>query len=370
VIAVVAGALANKPSNGGEAWVRLSYLRGLRRLGFTVHFVEEVDGDSVDPAGVAHFDSVAAAGWGVSTWTLIARSGPTLHGDRPRLEQVADEADLLVNVSGNLRTPALLRRFQRTAFLDVDPGYTQIWHEQGVDPIPPHDVYFTIAENIGHGGCAVPEAGIRWRTTRPPVVLADWPQADAGAGASFTTVATWRGTYGPLEHDGRRYGGKLHEFRKVLPLPRLTPLAFEVALDIHEGEERDLVALREHGWHLVDPREATATPHDFRRYVQASAAEFSVAQGAYVETRSGWFSDRTTRYLASGKPALVQDTGFGRLLPVGEGLLSFRSLDDAVDGARALAADYDGHARAARRFAEEHFDSDAVLTRLLADALE
>jgi hypothetical protein len=369
VIAVVAGALANKPSNGGEAWVRLSYVHGLRRLGWTVHFVEEVDGDAAEPAGVAHFDAVAAADGAAASWTLLTRAGATLRGDRDRFDQVASEADLLVNVSGNLREPALLRRFRRSALVDVDPGYTQIWHDGGVEPILPHDVYFTIAENLGRPGCAVPTAGIRWRATRPPVVLADWPRTPAHAGACFTTVATWRGGYGALEHDGRRYGGKLHEFRKVLPLPRLAPQSFELALDISEDEQRDLAALRGHGWRLVDPRAVAATPARFRGYVQSSAGEFSAAQGVYVETRSGWFSDRTTRYLASGKPALVQDTGFGRVLPVGEGLLAFRTLDDAVAGARALDADYERHARAARQLAEECFDSDAVLTRLLADAL-
>ncbi len=92
-----------------------------------------------------------------------------------------------------------------------------------------------------------------------------------------------------------------------------------------------------------------------------------MAQGIYVDTNSGWFSDRTVRYLASGKPALVQDTGFCRNLPVGEGLLAFRTLDEAADGAERIARDYDRHCRAARAVAEEHFDSDRVLGRLLRE---
>jgi hypothetical protein len=118
----------------------------------------------------------------------------------------------------------------------------------------------------------------------------------------------------------------------------------------------------------VDAHEHAASPAAFRSYVQGSGAEFSVAQGVYVETDSGWFSDRTARYLASGKPALVQDTGFSRNLPCGEGLIPFRTLDEAVAGAQAIAAEPECHAHAARAVAEEHFDSDAILDTFLRDA--
>ena len=149
---------------------------------------------------------------------------------------------------------------------------------------------------------------------------------------------------------------------------RLTGLPFEAALDIDSADAADRNALDAQGWRLVDPAVA-ADPDGFRDYVRASGAEFSVAQGIYVETLSGWFSDRSVRYLASGRPVLVQDTGFGRKLPVGEGLLAFRTLAEAVEGARAIVDDYDRHARTARAIAEEHFDSNKVLGALLEDAL-
>ena len=99
--------------------------------------------------------------------------------------------------------------------------------------------------------------------------------------------------------------------------------------------------------------------------MQDSGAEFSVAQGIYVDTHSGWFSDRSIRYLASGKPVLVQDTGFSRNLPVGEGLLAFRTLGEAVAGAREIIAYYDRHSQAARKLAEDYFDSDKVIAAML-----
>jgi hypothetical protein len=195
------------------------------------------------------------------------------------------------------------------------------------------------------------------------VVLDEWPVAEDGFDR-FTTVGKWRSSFGPIE----RYGLKHHEWRKVMRLPALTGLPFEAALDIDPADAADRNVLDVQGWRIMDPAVA-AEPDGFRDYVRGSGAEFSVAQGIYVETRSGWFSDRSVRYLASGRPVLVQDTGFGRTLPVGEGLLAFRTVDEAVEGAHAIVDDYDRHARAARAIAEEHFDSDKVLTALLEDAL-
>jgi hypothetical protein len=157
----------------------------------------------------------------------------------------------------------------------------------------------------------------------------------------------------------------------VISLPaQLDDLRFEIALDIHPGDAKDLATLQTHGWRIVDPKEQVPDPASFRRYVQGSGAEFSVAQAIYVKAEVGWFSDRTVRYLASGRPALVQDTGFSRIYPVTEGLVPFRTLAEAVDGARRISAAYEAHSEGARRLAEEYFDSDKVLERFLEQALE
>ncbi len=158
---------------------------------------------------------------------------------------------------------------------------------------------------------------------------------------------------------------KAHEFRKFVTLPTLTGHDFEIALDVDPADRQDVDALRDHDWRVVDPRAVAGDPFAFRRYIQDSAAECSVAQGIYVETRTGWFSDRTVRYLASGKPALVQDTGFAGTYPTGRGLVAFRTLDEAARGADLIMRDYEAHARAARAIAEHWFDSDRVLTDLL-----
>jgi hypothetical protein len=187
------------------------------------------------------------------------------------------------------------------------------------------------------------------------------------APARFTTVAAWRGGYGPVHADGKLYGLKVHEFRKFIELPRHADAIFEIALDIHPADQKDRLALEHNCWCLVDPHEAAGDSSAFRHYVQQSGAEFSVAQSIYVQTNSGWFSDRSVRYLASGKPVLVQDTGFRRHLPVGKGLIAFRTFEEAVRGTQAIAADYPAHCLAAREIAEQYFDSDKVLNRLLEE---
>jgi hypothetical protein len=356
--AIVAGALANKPWNGGNAWTRLSFLLGLRQLGLEVYFVEQVKRATEE--GRLYFKLVTES---------FSIPGALIQTDSPipvEALEAAESAELLVNIGGHLTFELLKRPPRHKVFLDDDPAYTQFWHAAGQlgDRLAGHDAYFTYGTNIGGPGCPIPTSGIDWCAILPPVVLSEWPAAH-GRLDRFTTVASWRGAYDPVEHDGRVYGLKAHEFRKVADLPERVARTFEIALDIHEADARDRDLLEGHGWQLVDPRIAAGTPKAFRDYVQGSGAEFSVAQGIYVETQSGWFSDRTVSYLASGKPALVQDTGFSLTIPVGDGLLAFRTLEEAAVGAERLGAEYEAHAAAARAIAEEYFDSQVILTRLL-----
>jgi hypothetical protein len=276
---------------------------------------------------------------------------------------MAGEAEALVNISGHLTHPFLFPLPSTRVYVDLDPGFTQLWHARG-DPgarLEGHGHFFTVGTNIGTPDCPIPTEGVPWRPIAPPVLLDQWVVAAGRDRDRFTTVASWRGPYGTIEHEGGTLGLKVHEFRRFATLPGHVEATFELALDIDPSEERDLEMLRREGWTLVDPLEVASTPEAFRRYVQTSGAEFSVAKGVYVETRSGWFSDRTAHYLASGRPAVVQDTGLARRYPVGEGLLTFRTPDQAVAGVERVLEDHDAHAKAARAVAEEYLDSDRVL---------
>lgn len=360
---VVAGALANKTGQGGEAWVRLSWVRGLQRLGFHVTFIEQVAAACADDTSVRYFAQTLDA-FDVDG-ALVTESGTVLAA-RGGDDVVAclDDAGALIDISGNVRSKALRGRARRSVYVDIDPGFTQFWTLEGHlgEQLAGYDDHVTIAENIGRPDCAIPTAGLSWHTVRQPVVLDDWP-AMTGTFDRFTTIATWRSGFGRVTHDGKTFGLKLDEFRKVADLPALSGLPFELALNIHPAEVDDLRMLDKNGWTRVEAQDVSHTADDFRRYVQGSGAEFSVAQGIYVETNSGWFSDRTVRYLASARPVLVQDTGFSRSLPVGDGLLTFRDRKDAAAAAQDVVARYAEHAEAARAVAESCFGSDVVLGR-------
>ena len=368
--ALVAGAIAGKPGQGGEAWVRLNWVLGLRRLGLDVHLVEQVASASDDAIG--YFRAVTEAfGLAETSSLLLEGNDPITGPPLAELVELAGEADLLVNVSGNLRDPRLFDRVRRRVYVDLDPGFTQFWHAQGLDVgrLVEHERFYTVGANVGREGCLIPTGGIPWRAIAPPVVLEHWPAGPPPVEPRFTTVAVWRGAYGPVEHEGRRYGLKLHEFRKLVDLPRLVPEAeLEIALAIEPADAADREALLAGGWRLVDPAGAAADPEAYGAYVRGSLAELSPAQGIYVDTRSGWISDRTAVYLASGRPAVVQDTG-QPVLPVGEGLLTFDGRDSAAACVREVLADPERHAAAARRIAEEYLDSDLVLGRFLEEVL-
>jgi hypothetical protein len=371
---VVAEALANKPGKGGAAWVPLSWVRGFQRLGLDVWFVEELAGSGcgqrgrddtgdADSSGLAYFRDVFDQ-FGLADRAVLLAQGEVIAGPPlADLFSVASSA-VLVNIGGHLTDSRLVPSFRTRVMVDLDPGFTQFWHASGDpgDQVPGHDLYFTVGENIGKPGCPIPTSGIRWHPVRQPVVMTDWPVLSVGDPGRFTTVANWRGPFGTLEFSGRSYGLKVHEFRKFIDLPLRSPYRFEVALDIHPDDTHDLEMLRTKGWRIINPG-TVATPDAFRSYVRGSGAELSAAQGMYVDTGSGWFSDRSVRYLASGRPVLLQDTGFSRNLPVGHGLMSFGTVGEAVEGASRIVADYESHAEAARSLAEKLFDSDRVLAR-------
>jgi hypothetical protein len=378
---VVAGALANKPHNGGNAWVVLSWVRGFQLLGFDVVFVEQVAPSAcVDEQGLTcAFEASTARAFfrEVVAWAGLEGSASLVYEGGPRVEGIpmaelldrVDGAELLVNLSGHLRLPPLLRCIKRRAYVDLDPGYTQAWLGIPGFSLGEHDLFFSVGERLGMPDCSVPCGGISWQPIRQPVVLVDWPVIAASAGRRFTTVASWRGPFGPVTVGGRTLGGKHHEFRRLSELPRSVSTGiFEAAVDVAPADEADRANLVAGGWQVIDPRPVAANPEAFRNYVQDSDAECSAAQAVYVHTRCGWFSDRTARYLASGKPALVQATGFEAVLPIGQGLVTFTSSREAAVGAERIMRDYRAHSEAAREIAERFFDSDIVLGRLADQA--
>jgi hypothetical protein len=374
---VVGGSLAQQPGVGGHTWVFLQYLLGFRRLGWDVLFLDRLEPEmcvgpdgsptSLEASENLRYLRATLARFGLGdAFALLYDAGRQVIGrSRTELVEQVRRSTMLINVMGFITDEEVLGASARRIFLDIDPGFAQMWRELGLaDLFTGHDAFVTIGEHIGRADCPIPTCGLDWIGTRQPVVLEHWP-VQAADGDAFTSVASWRGPFAPVEYQGRTYGLRVHEFRRFVALPRLAGRRFEVALDIHPDEVSDLTLLADNGWHLVEPLRVAGDPERYRAYVQHSRAELTVAKQMYVETRSGWFSDRSVCYLASGRPVVAQDTGLHDLYPLGKGLLAFRSLEEAQAAVEEVERDYARHALRARAVAEEYFDSDRVLARLL-----
>jgi hypothetical protein len=363
---LLSGMVAGDPGQGGASWAVLQYLAGLEALGHEVMLVEPVPAAALDPGGeVATY--FRALPFVEGRAALLAVGGEDTVGLSYReLLEFARGADLLLNVSGMLGDERLLEAVPVRAFLDLDPGFNQVWQATGTEMgFDRHTHCVSVGVRIGAEDCPIPTLGRTWIPTLPPVALAHWPAA-AGAPArdAFTGVGHWR-SYGSIEHGGVHYGQRAHSLRGLVELPRRSPARFELALGIHPDEVDDLRALRENGWLLLDPAEVAATPAAYADFVRGSKAELSVAKSGYVASRSGWFSDRSACYLASGRPVVAQDTGFGDSLPVGEGLLAFATTEEAAAAVAEVESDLARHGRAARELAGQHLDAGKVLPRLL-----
>jgi hypothetical protein len=366
----VGGALAQRPGFGGHAWALLGYLLGFRALGHEVLFLDRLSAETVPAAAerercVRWLDAVME-GAGLSRSYSLFTDGEAIGVPRREAIEWVAGADLLLDVMGFIDDEDILAASPRNVFLDIDPGFGQMWCELGLhDAFAGYDAHVTVGERIGEPDCLVPTCGIEWVTSPHPILSEQWPAAEPGP--HFTSVGSWRGPYDAVEFEGRRFGLRAHELRKLIALPALVEPELELALDIDPADAADLRALGENGWRLADPAAVAADPGSYRRFIQGSRGELMVAKGMYVEARSGWFSERSLAYLASGRPVVAQDTGFAERYPVGEGLIAFADIEGARAGIEAVQADWERHSQAARELAAEHFGARRVLGRLLEE---
>jgi hypothetical protein len=399
---IVTGLIAQHPRLGGVAWDYLQYALGLARLGHDVYYFEDsgewpyrFDGGNTreswiasDPhENVEHLATTMARFGLGDRWAYHFPIDDTWFGlADPRRADVIRTADLLVNVSGTLEDPDRYRRVPRLVYIDSDPVFTQVKLLSDADfarRVDAHDTRFSFGETIGESRFATEH---RWQPTRQPIVLSEW-RPERPRRSAYTTVMSWT-SYRPLRFRGEMLGQKDVELCRFLNVAASAPVPLEIALgptqhlewqtenlNISEAlaarlpatpKPEDLLAAA--GFGVVDATLACATLDGYRDYVESSRGEWSVAKNAYVAGDCGWFSCRSACYLAAGRPVVVQDTGFGTTLPIGEGVLAFANERQAVDALRDVEADYERHARAARAVAEEYFDSRRVLAQLVEQA--
>jgi hypothetical protein len=376
---IVTGLIAQYPL-GGVTWDYFQYVLGLVRLGHDVYYLEDTGQWPYNPQeggvskgcefNVAYLSELMSRFGLADKWAYRFPWQSQWFGlPEAKRREVLYSADLLINISGTLERPEDYRQIPRLAYIDSDPVFTQVKLARGQMDfrklIDVHDVHFSFGEHLS---AAVPDTGHRWYPTRQPVVLSEWHPSTPHRNV-FTTVMNWT-SYNPVVYNGQTYGQKDVEFQRFLAVPSLvSPTVLEIA--VNEGKTRHAprTLLVHKGWRVVDPEVVCPDFESYRRYVESSKAEWSVAKHGYVVGQPGWFSCRSACYLAAGRPVVVQHTGFSAVLPVGEGLMSFTTVEEAVAAILHVEADYARHAKAARAIAETYFDSDKVLTRLIAEAL-
>jgi hypothetical protein len=380
---VVLGMMGRVPF-AGQTWLYLNWLRGLSGLGHEVYYVEDDNVWPYDPRAetvtddcsyaVAHIArNMEAIGLG-GHWAfrLSDREEACWGMSQSRLNELYASCDALLNIVGAvaLREDVHLAAPMRV-YVETDPVVAELKVATGdagmQEVLDRHTDLATYGENYGAPDCRVPLNGRPYVFTRQPVDLELWPMSFTPDAPSFTTIGNYRQEGTDIEWEGSLYSwSKHHEWERFIELPARSGQQFELALMHCEGEDRERMLAA--GWQLVSPAAMSLDPWGaYRRYIQSSRGEFTVAKDQNVRLRSGWFSERAVCYLASGKPVVTQDTGFSNVLPTGEGLFAVADVEQAAEAVREINADYRRHCLAAREIAAEHFEARAVAARLLAE---
>ncbi len=389
---IIVGGMVGQYPLGGVAWDYFHYLLGLAELGHDVYYYEDtwcwpfdpVKGyPSDDPSYTVNFLRTFFENHAPHLkdhWHFLHLHEKSYGMDAAAFDEVAQTADVFLNVSGASFFPDKLNPKAVKVFMDTDPGYNQIMlHEkhkwsQNIDrwcaQVASHDRHLTYAENMYADDCLLPRLDFDWRPTRCVVTLPPWAQlrqTPPPASALYTTVMSWTFFGGPLTYNGAEYGAKGPEFERFNDLPKLTKVPLLVAIAGHHKPGPKIV---EAGWNMTEGWPLTLTPESYMKLIGDSAGEWSIAKNVYVATRSGWFSCRTACYLAAGRPAVVQDTAWSKYVPSGEGVIAFSTMDECVEALNRVVADPQRHRLAAYEIAREYLAADRVLPPMIETIFE
>lgn len=376
---IVGSYIVRFPVGGYMSWV-LQWLLGFKGLGHDVYFVEKSGWPDAcfDPVQNTMSDDCTQ---GIATlareldrfglsdrWCFVDIFGHYYGMSKQEIESAFRSADMFVDMGSHGSWLEEASRAGTTVLVDGEPGYTQMKLARKAlagEAIDAYDQYYTVGLNVGHPSCHVPTLSRKWHSVFDPVYLPLFRISTPPAGAPFTTVMSWQ-AHDAIEFEDKVYGQKDVEFHKFVDLPNLVSDPLEIAV---AGQDVPRDSLHKAGWHLRDAHQASLTLDAFYEYVQRSKGEFSVCKNVFVETVSGWFSDRSAVYLASGRPVVIQDTGFSGFLPCGRGLFAVKSPEEAADAIRTISADWPTHSRAAREIAEGYLDARIVLRKFVDEVL-
>jgi hypothetical protein len=366
----------------GVTYQFLHYLIGLRKLGYDVYYIEDSGRwiydpvlNDMSPDVTGNLKMVVpyleAHGFG-DRWAFRGNypDGQCYGMTEGQILQLYKDADAFLNVTGAQEIRDEHRAIKRRIYVESDPFGSQVKVAKGdqgmINMLADHDTHFSFGENLGQPDCDTPIEKFKWLPTRQPVAVELWNDGAPTGGPTYTTITTWHNKGKNLEWRGDTwYWTKDREFEKILGLPQLRDVPFELATSVDEKVQK---LLRDHGWRQTGSVEISRDAELYRKYIQQSRGEFTVARDQYVRPNTGWFSDRTCCYLAAGRPVITQETGFSKFLPSGRGLFGFRTMDDILAAVDAIETDYAGHCRVAAEIARDYFAAEKVVGSLMERA--
>lgn len=375
--------MASRIPVAGVVWQTLHYLEGFRRLGYDVYYVEQhgrtptmlmrSKDDNGTERAVTFLHSWLDRFGFQGRWLFQARyDNNQCYGfEESKLKDLFRSADLIINLHGGTMPLPDHYETHKLLFLETDPVEVQIELHRAdqttIDFLAPHFAFFTFGENYGQPDCKLPVSDrFHFKPTRQPVIMDFWAPKSNGVRPRFTTVGNWRQNWRTVQLNGETYSwSKHHEFLKFIDLPKRTSHVIELALGNLTEDDRRM--LESYGWNVRAATDFSMDVDAYRDYIAGSTGEFTVAKDQNVRLRTGWFSDRSATYLASGRPVITQETGFSNIFPVGEGLFAFSTMEEAVEAIEYITADYERQSRAAISLAREYFAHDVVLGKLLRD---
>ena len=367
------------PLGGNLSWA-LQYLTGFKDLGHDIYMLEKhvYDEACFDPIqqkltndctnGVKIVSELLERFGLKDKWCFVGQDNTYYGMSRQQVEELFKKADLYIeNGSHEAWNEELVNSKATTVYIDVDPAFTQIkWYNRANNgfPVPKFDHYYTNGLNIGRERNIIPTSDIPWRYIFNPANTRLFEQAPANVNAAYSTIMNWRSYHARPNFKGTAYGHKEEEFLKFQDLPHHVNAALEVTIaNIPLNKDKELEAM---GWKVRHAQEVTSTYDVFQEYLRKVRGEFSVVKNMYAATCSGWFSDKSAAFLASGKPVVLQETGFSQHLPVGEGLFAVKDLNEAKNAIETIESNYDFHSKKAREIAVEFLDTKKVLGNFLS----
>ena len=388
---IVGGYIGLYPT-GGVMWDYIQYVIGLKELGHDVYYIEDTGQYSFyrnpeDPWDssykVVEYLKREMEKFGLEDrWAYRNLFNGECAGlSNKQVLEICSTSDVFINISASSIFREEYLKIPVKILIDSDPMFTQVQYLSEIEnksdyyvadriKLSDYNYHFTFGENINSKNCRIPILDIKWLETRQPICLSYWSNGKLlpKKKIKFTTVMNWS-TRSKLKFENEEWGQKDVEFLKYLSIPtQFKKAEFEIILSVSAGfkDKVDLNLIKGNEWEIHDPELTIGTPDEYKKFIQSSSAEFSIAKEAYVKSRSGWFSCRSACYLASGLPVVTEETGWSDFIPSGKGLFAFSNEGEAISSIKEVEENYERHCKCALEIANEYFDSKKVLSNLLS----